>query len=89
VKFIWDARKATSNLRKHRISFDEAATTFGDPFAITIADPDHSFAENRLLTIGVSSSGETLVVSHTELDDAIRIISARRATNHERKQYEG
>ena len=89
MKFAWDPRKAQSNLRNHRVSFDEATTIFGDPLAATVPDPDHSFGEHRFVTIGVSSLGQLLVVVYTERGSTIRIISARRATAHERKQYQG
>ena len=89
MKFIWDARKAQRNFWKHGVSFEEARTVFDDVLALTIHDVGHSSLEIRLLTIGVSSSGRLLVVSHTDRDDVLRIISARRATVHERKAYEG
>jgi len=63
MEFEWDSEKATANLRKHRISFEEASSTFGDPLAITFHDPDHSVGEVRSLTFGVSRSGALLVVS--------------------------
>ena len=90
MKFTWDRRKETANVVKHSISFAEASTVFGDPLAGTIADPDHSRSEMRFLTIGYSAMGRLIVVSHTEEeDDLFRIISAREATAHERKTYEG
>ena len=88
LEFTWDPIKAGANLRKHRVSFPEATTAFGDPFSVTITDPDHSLAEQRYLLIGVSSRSRLLVVSHTERPDTIRIISARRATRDEQKAYE-
>jgi uncharacterized protein len=89
LKFEWDAEKAAANLAKHGVSFEEATTVFGDPLAITFADPDHSESERRLLTFGVSSSRHLLlVVAHTERNRRIRIISARSATKHERNIYE-
>jgi len=88
MNFEWDPSKATENLRKHRISFDEAATVFGDPLAVTFPDPDHSGSEERLLTFGLSVQNRWLVVSHTPRDPRIRIISARRVTRRERKIYE-
>jgi len=72
----------------HGITFQEATTVFGDALAITVSDPDHSIDEERFITIGQSSSGRLLVVCHIEQGDTIRIISARRATAHERKDYE-
>ena len=70
------------------MSFQEATTVFGDPLSGTIPDPDHSVGEERLITVGQSNAGQLLVVCHTEQGDTIRIISARRATSHERKDYE-
>jgi len=84
----WDAAKAASNRRKHRVSFEEAATAFEDPQSLTIPDPLHSEDEDRFVLLGVSTSGKLLVVVHTERGDRIRIISARKATAPERKQYE-
>jgi uncharacterized DUF497 family protein len=88
VHFEWDAAKAAKNLRKHRVSFEEASSVFYDPLAVTGADPDHSEAEERLVTFGLSSEDQLLVVSHTERGEAIRIISARLATQSERRIYE-
>jgi uncharacterized DUF497 family protein len=88
MEFEWDPDKAARNLAKHGVSFAEAATVFGDPLAITYFDPDHSDEEDRFLTFGHSSEGHLLVVSHIDRDDRTRIISARRATRKERKQYE-
>lgn len=88
MKFTWDPAKAAQNLIDHGVSFDEATTVFGDALAATIPDPDHSIGEERLITMGQSSGGKLLVVSHIEEGDTIRIISARRATPHERRDYE-
>ena len=88
MEFEWDQNKAAHNLAKHGVSFEEAATLFGDPLAITFFDPDHSNDEDRFLTFGYASNGVLLVVSHTDRGDATRIISARRATRRERKIYE-
>jgi uncharacterized DUF497 family protein len=88
MRFTWDPRKDRLNQRDHGVSFDDASTIFGDPLATSIPDPDHSIGEERLLTMGQSSTGELLVVSHTEQGDNIHIISARRATAHELKDYE-
>jgi uncharacterized DUF497 family protein len=88
VKFEWDSEKAAENLRKHRVLFEEAASVFGDPLAVTFQDPDHSLAERRTLTFGLSRQGRLLVVSHTQRRTAIRLISARIATRQERKLYE-
>ncbi len=85
MKFEWDPRKAAANERKHRVSFDEAMTVFGDWESITILDPDHSEVEERFLVIGLSSRGRVLVVSHAERGENTRIISARRADAGERR----
>jgi hypothetical protein len=88
VRFEWNALKATANLRKHGVSFDEAASVFFDPLSATGDDPDHSLDESRFVTFGTSSSGRLLVVAHAQHDDAIRLITARLATRAERKLYE-
>ena len=88
MKFGWDPEKARKNLADHGVTFEEATTVFGDPLAATIPDPHHSIGEERSLTMGHSKAGELLVVSHTEEGDTIRLISARRATSRERRQYE-
>lgn len=86
--FGWDNRKAQSNNRKHGITFEEASTVFGDPLSITIPDSGHSIGEDRFVTIGISINDKLIVVIHTDRDDIIRITSTRRATRHEREQYE-
>ena len=86
--FEWDTQKARTNLRKHGVAFEEAATVFGDPLSITISDPLHPEPEERFVIIGSSHRGRTLVVVHTERGDRIRIISARRATSGEKRKYE-
>jgi uncharacterized DUF497 family protein len=86
--FEWDIEKAESNLQKHDVSFEEAATVFFDPLSLTIPDPLHSEDENRFVTTGLSNQQRQLVVAHSEPDDRIRIISARLATASERKKYE-
>jgi uncharacterized DUF497 family protein len=88
IKFDWDKRKAQDNLRKHRIDFNEASTVFADTLSITIPDPDHSDDEERWVTMGLSNRHRLLVVVHTEEDETIRIISARRADRLERRKYE-
>jgi len=88
MDFEWDPNKAEINLRKHGVSFAEAGTVFGDELAITVSDPDHSDDENRYITIGWSNRRRLLIVSHTDRDDKIRIISARELTPRERKTYE-
>jgi uncharacterized DUF497 family protein len=88
MEFEWDENKAEINLSKHHVSFREASTVFGDPLSLTQYDPDHSDDEDRYITMGESSDGRLLVVSHTDREDRIRIISARRATRRDRKAYE-
>jgi uncharacterized DUF497 family protein len=88
MNFEWDEEKARENHRKHRVSFEEGVTAFGDPFSITIDDPDHSVDEQRYIDIGTSEKGLVLVVSYTQRGGSIRIISCRRATRSERKRYE-
>jgi uncharacterized DUF497 family protein len=88
VRFEWDPDKAERNLRRHGVSFEEAASVFSDALAVTFDDPDHSIGESRSLTFGLSSEGQLLVVSHTERRAKTRIISARPAMRHERKIYE-
>jgi uncharacterized protein len=88
MNFDWDKRKASANERKHGVTFEEAASIFGDPLAITFADPDHSIAEYRYVTFGVSRLSRLLVVCHTGDSDKMRIISARMMTRQERKIYE-
>ena len=80
--------KAAKNLRKHRVSFGEAATVFGDAVSTTARDPDHSINENRCITIGMSINHRLIMVAHTERGDRIRIISARELTRSERENYE-
>ena len=87
-EFEWDPTKAASNLKDHKVSFEEASTVFGDPLAMLIADPDHSEEEERYLLLGMSLRGRLLVVSFAERPPRTRLISAREATRHERRQYE-
>lgn len=94
LHFDWDPNKAASNLRKHKVSFAEAAEVFRDPLAPTLFDDDHSEGEKRWVTLGQAKGRRLVVVVHTwqEQDTDIvhvRIISAREATTHEAKQYEG
>ena len=89
MQFEWDPGKGKRNLNKHGISFEEAVTVFYDPLSATFDDPDHSFGEPRLITIGFSSRGRLIVVAHAERGEALRIISARLATPRERKKHEG
>ena len=88
MEFEWNPRKAEINLQKHGISFTEAGTVFGDNLAITVQDPDHSLNEDRFITIGWSNRRRLLMVSHTDRDNLVRIISARELTKSERKEYE-
>ena len=90
MEFEWDPKKAAANLKKHKVSFEEAATVFGDPLSITVPDPDHSLEEDRYLTVGMSERGRLLIIAHTEEEggERIRIISARPLTPRERKAYE-
>ncbi|MER2555308.1 MAG: BrnT family toxin [Thauera sp.] len=88
MKFEWDDTKANANLRRHGVSFQEATTVFGDSLAATFAGPDHSDAEERWLSVGISAQGRLLVIAHTEQGTIFRIISARVATTNERNRYE-
>ena len=88
MKFEWDPAKAVENIRKHRVSFEEAATVFGDPLALTFDDPDNSDQERRLLTFGISEQGRLLIVCHTYRRRHVRIISARCMDRSERRIYE-
>ena len=88
MTFEWDPKKAAANLKKHRVTFQEAATVFGDPLAITFQDPDHSMDEERELTFGQSLQKRLIVVSHTERKNRTRIISARLMEHKERVIYE-
>lgn len=88
LNFEWDEEKAKANLKKHRVSFDEATTVFLDPFSMTIPDTDHSTEEQRYIDIGSSDKGQVLVVVYTERGSNIRIINCRKATSSERKLYE-
>src|SRR2546422_7966785 len=85
IQFSWDPAKAQANFRKHGVSFEEAMTVFSDPLSISV--PDSAASEERLVTMGWSQHGATLVVVHLDLDEEGRIISARRATSQERKVY--
>jgi uncharacterized DUF497 family protein len=88
LAFRWDRRKAASNLEKHGVSFEEAASVFGDPLSLTIPDPGHSEDETRFVIVGESPRGRLLVVVHAEDQGTIRVISARAATPSERRSYE-
>ena len=80
--------KRPSNLEKHGVSFEEAATVFDDPLYVDFYDPDHSVNEHRYLIMGQSTAGRLLIVAYTEGDDVVRLISAREVTSAERKAYE-
>lgn len=86
--FEWNPEKAKINLAKHAVSFQEAATVFGNPLSETFNDPDHSVGEQRFIIIGHSENDRLLFVSHTDNGKIVRIISAREVTRAERKQYE-
>ncbi len=87
MEFEWDERKARANVKKHGVSFHDAATIFGDPLAITFPDPDHSEEEERSITFGMSQSQRLLVVAHTNRGARTRIISARVMTRKEKVIY--
>ncbi len=87
-EFEWDDEKAKSNLKKHEVSFEEAATIFNDPEIATISDPDHSEDEERYVSIGKSVIMRLLAVIHTYRKERIRLISARKATKAEKEKYE-
>ena len=86
--FEWDPHKADANARKHGVTFDEAATAFGDPFGLIVDDPRHSETEPRSVLLGYSQAGRLLAVMFTERGDRLRLISARPATRRERRHYE-
>ena len=88
LQFEWDSKKAQSNKRMHGIIFEEASTIFADLLSITIPDPAHSIGEDRFITIGTSVNNKIIVVVHSDRGDIMRIISARKATRKERRQYE-
>ena len=88
MEFELDENKATANLSKHGVSFDEAKTVFDDPLYVDFYDPDHSEDEYRYIILGESQQGRLILVSYTERGNAIRLISARQGTRMERKVYE-
>ncbi len=88
MTFDWDEDKATRNLTKHGVGFDEAMSAFDDPLFIDFFDPEHSEDEHRYIRVGSSERGRVLVVSYTERNGVIRLISARSATKRERQTYE-
>ena len=88
MEFEWDPNKAELNLAKHGVSFEEAQTVFDDLFCIELYDPDHSESEDRFLIIGESVEQRRLIISYTERQNRVRIISARLTTPKERRDYE-
>jgi uncharacterized protein len=88
LRVEWDPDKATTNLKKHQVSFEEARTVFDDPLFITFLDIEHSLNEERYITIGLSKTNHLLLIAHADRGGIIRIISARKATNNERRFYE-
>jgi hypothetical protein len=88
MEFEWDPKKAERNFKKHKVTFQEASTIFGDPLAISFLDPDHSIGEERELTFGQSLQGRLIVVSHTKRRGRTRIINARLMDRNERVIYE-
>jgi hypothetical protein len=87
ISFEWNPHKASKNVEKHQVSFEEAATVFDDLMFITVIDDEHSFDEERYITIGLSNQGRLLMVAHTDRESRIRIISARKATAKEEQFY--
>jgi uncharacterized protein len=92
ITYEWDGNKAVTNERKHGVGFIEASSVFDDSLAMSLPDTVHSIDEERWITVGTSSRGRVLVVVHVraqsdETDEVIRIISARRATKQERRDY--
>lgn len=88
LRFEWDPRKAATNRGKHGVSFEEASSAFGDPLGVIVDDPRHSHGEKRLVLLGTSERHRLLAVMFTERREIIRVISARRVTRRERKNYE-
>jgi len=88
IAFEWDRRKDSANRRKHGVGSTEASTVFDDPLSITIPDPDHDIDEERCVIIGMTRKQNLLIVDHTVREERVRPISARPATNHDRRNYE-
>lgn len=88
LSFEWDTDKAESNRRKHGVTFEVGMMVFRDPLSLTTHDPDHSYDEDRYLTMGTSDRGRLLIISHTDRGERTRIISVQRATRQERRIYE-
>lgn len=91
IRFEWDQSKATANLKKHGVSFEEAQSVFYDEFAVQFYDHEHSSAEDRFIMLGMSASARILVVCHCERASGglVRVISARKATRRESAFYGG
>ena len=87
LRFEWDPRKSAGNAKKHKVTFEEVRSAFADPNGLVIDDPDHSQDEDRFILLGLSYAVRLLVVSHTFRSDAVRIISARKATPREATTY--
>ena len=87
LRFEWNPNKATRNLKRHEVSFDEATTVFDDPMFVTVIDDEHSDDEERYITIGLSRQARLLVVAHTDRAGQVRIISARKVTRKEEQFY--
>jgi uncharacterized protein len=88
IKVVWSDKKNRQNIRKHGVDFNEAKSIFDDPLQISVNDPDHSVYEYRFVTLGMSENNRLLIVAPTYRDDKIRIITARKPTRRERKNYE-
>jgi len=88
LTFEWDEVKAKASFKKHKVSFEEGKTIFNDPFLVTFPDDIYSSNEERFINIGLSANGLILILTHTERQDKIRIISCRKATARERKFHE-
>jgi uncharacterized DUF497 family protein len=88
LQFEWNISKAEKNIKKHRVSFEEATTVFDDPMFITFIDQEHSIDEERYITIGLSNGARLLMLAHTDRNGLIRIISARKTTKKEQLFYE-
>ena len=88
LEFEWDPKKAAANVAKHGVTFEEAATVFADPLGRIVPDPRHSTEEERYVLLGLSHQRHLLVVMYVDRGGRIRIISARRATRRERRNYE-
>jgi hypothetical protein len=88
LTFEWNEVKAKANFKKHKVKFEEGKTIFNDPFLFTFPDSKHSGNEERYINIGLSANGRVIILTHTERQGKIRIISCRKATTRERRFYE-